>query len=223
MWHLSCYSKKFAKVHVFLTQAKTATPTCARHMANTLYLALDESGEQKKNVYGCGTVCVRVSVCARANVHMVFQKVMSWGARWSPADAHPVASGNGCCKPSLHYFTHTHTHTTRWSVIPLPPVGMQTNLCMQTNGKIIVRHLLTHVHVFSTHHKATERQQQQQQQRKLNKKRKQGRDDVLIQQRSNLALTNAVDQDGAWQQFLSNEYLCNSWGRTALCLHPHCN
>lgn len=42
---------------------------------------------------------------------------------------------------------------------------------------------------------------------------KQGSGSIPVQQWFNLALTRAAVQDGAWQQFPSNEYLCNRWCR----------
>lgn len=49
--------------------------------------------------------------------------------------------------------------------------------------------------------------------KELSKSTKQGCDSVPVQQRSNLALTSTADQDGAWQQFPSDECLWNRWCR----------
>lgn len=41
----------------------------------------------------------------------------------------------------------------------------------------------------------------------------QGSGSIPVHQWFNLALTSTADQDGAWQQFPSDEYLCNRWCR----------
>ena len=95
-----------------------------------------------------------------------------------------------------HTHTHTRTHTHAHT---------QTDCtCNQMFKPRVTYHTLTHIlQGLST---------------------KQRRGSHRVQQRFNLALTSTADQDGVWQQFPSNEYLCNSrWRHRGQCpVTIHC-
>ena len=100
-------------VKVPLQWNTSASLTCVSHMG----WAPDKK-EGKNNVpcRVCLILCVCVCVCACVCVCVCVQYedlggtgMMSWGTRWSAADAHPVAFGGGHRKMSLYAWILTYT------------------------------------------------------------------------------------------------------------------
>ena len=143
---------------------------------------------------------------------------MSWGTRWSATDAHPVASGNGHCKMSLH--TRAHKNTCMHVSLPffssrahtplnvnksqsrpfprfLPHMRSKVHISTQRSALVpsFTRHTCSHILANAG---ITERKTREWW--------------GPVPRWFNLALTRAAVQDGAWQQFPSDEYLCSRHG-----------